>query len=133
ATEEKDLHRAGEDLARVREQHQHLAREAAEQASLLKGLEVEEADSRGEVAQGQAERAQREEKRQALAAEQTALQTELEVLRQQTVELQIRVASASERGESARKELEVLQGQRDELVMRQSRLASDAEAAAARA
>jgi len=133
ATEEKDLHRAGEDLSRARERLATLSREAAEQASLLAALEVEEADSRGEVAQGQAERAQREEKRQTLAAEQAELVAGLEAQRAETVALQIRVASASERGESARKELETLQIQRDELVLRQSRLASEAEAADARA
>src|SRR5690606_4002168 len=108
-------------------------RELADLAAQRAGLAAEETDSRGEVAQGQAERAQREEKRTALAAEQGALSGQLEARRQEVVELQIKVASASERGTSARKELEGLRTRRDELVLRQTRLLASVEEAEAHA
>ncbi|HLT30509.1 MAG TPA: chromosome segregation protein SMC [Myxococcaceae bacterium] len=129
ATEEKDLHRAGEELSRVRERLGSIDREVADLTAQLSGLATEEVERRGEVAQSQAERAQREEKRAALAEEQAAIAGELEARRAEVVELQIKVASASERGASARKELEGLRSQRDELVMRQTRLLAAVEEA----
>jgi chromosome segregation protein len=122
AEEVKDLHRAGEDLARVRERVGGLSRDEAQLRGALASLDAEEGDSRGEVAQGQADRTAREERVRELSAELEAARARAATLSQEVLTLRVKVASNSERGDSARKELDSLLLQRDELVARQARV-----------
>ncbi|MCI0670712.1 MAG: chromosome segregation protein SMC, partial [Myxococcaceae bacterium] len=132
AAEQKDLHRAGEDLARVRERLSALARDESQLQDALSSLSAEEADSRGQVVQGQADRQAREERVREQGAELVTLRGTLETHTQEVLSLRVRVASNSERGDSTRKELESLLGQRDELLTRQARQESMAREGATR-
>jgi chromosome segregation protein len=122
ASQEKDLHKAGEDLARVRERLRALESEDAQLAQSQSALAHEEETSRGEVAHGQADREGREERVKQLAAEQEALRHRAEAANNELTGLRIKVAAGSERGESARKELESLVTQRKDMEARVTRL-----------
>lgn len=122
ASQEKDLHKAGEDLARVRERLRALESEDAQLAQSHNALAHEEETSRGEVAHGQADREGREERVKQLAGEQESLRQRAETANGELTGLRIKVAAGSERGESARKELESLVTQRKDMETRVTRL-----------
>jgi len=122
ASQEKDLHKAGEDLARVRERLRALESEDAQLAQSHSALAHEEETSRGEVAHGQADREGREERVKQLAGEQESLRQRAETANGELTGLRIKVAAGSERGESARKELESLVTQRKDMETRIIRL-----------
>jgi chromosome segregation protein len=122
ASQEKDLHKAGEDLARVRERLRALESEDAQLAQSHSALAHEEETSRGEVAHGQADREGREERVKQLAAEQESLRLRAETANGELTGLRIKVAAGSERGESARKELDSLVTQRKDMETRVTRL-----------
>ncbi|WP_164020454.1 chromosome segregation protein SMC [Pyxidicoccus trucidator] len=122
ASQEKDLHKAGEDLARVRERVRALESEDAQLAQSHSALAHEEETSRGEVAHGQADREGREERVKQLAGEQESLRQRSETANGELTGLRIKVAAGSERGESARKELESLVTQRKDMETRITRL-----------
>ncbi|WP_434348299.1 chromosome segregation protein SMC [Myxococcus virescens] len=122
ASQEKDLHKAGEDLARVRERVRALEVEEGQLAQSQQALEHEEEASRGEVAHGQADREGREERVKQLVSEQESLRLRAETANGELTGLRIKVAAGSERGESARKELDSLVSQRQDMETRIARL-----------
>ncbi len=122
ASQEKDLHKAGEDLARLRERLHQLDTEDAQLAHAHQALVHEEESSRGEVAHGQADREAREEKVRQLGAELESLRHRAEGLSGELTALRVKVAAGSERGEAARKELESLLSQKAEMTGRVERL-----------
>jgi chromosome segregation protein len=122
AHQEKDLHKASEDLARVRERVAALEAEEVQLAHSHGGLVHEEENSRGEVAHGQADREAREERVRQLSAELESLKQRADTASSELMALRIKVAAGSERGESARKELESLIAQRREMEERIHRL-----------
>jgi chromosome segregation protein len=122
ASQEKDLHRASEDLARLRERLSGLDGEQAKLGQAFAGLEAEEEASRGEVAHGHTDRAAREDKLKELVGELEALRGRAEGLSGELTALRVKVAANTERGESARKELEQTRAQRAEVEGRIGRL-----------
>ncbi len=122
ATQEKDLHRAGEDLSRLRERLAALDSEDSQLLQSLNALEAEEEASRGEVAHGQTEKAAREDGLRQLAAELDSLRSRGDALAQELTTLRIKVAANNERVDSARKELEQLRAQEAEVTTRVARL-----------
>jgi chromosome segregation protein len=122
ASQEKDLHKASEDLARVRERLNTLAGEESHLAHSHGALVHEEENSRGEVAHGQADREGREERVRQLSAELESLKQRADTVSAELMALRIKVAAGSERGESARKELESLLTQKREMEDRVHRL-----------
>ncbi|WP_225413901.1 chromosome segregation protein SMC [Stigmatella hybrida] len=122
ASQQKDLHKASEDLARVRERLSTLDSEDAQLSHSHGALLNEEENSRGEVAHGQADREGREERVRQLSGEMETLKQRADTLSAELMALRIKVASGSERGESARKELESLLTQRREMEGRVHRL-----------
>ena len=122
ATQEKDLHRAGEELARVRERLGALGSEEDQLSQVLSALLSEEESSRGEVAHGQTDRASREEKVRQLTAELEAQKGRAELAQTDLTGLKIKVASHSERGDSVRRDVERLSAQNAELAGRLARL-----------
>ncbi|MEN9796707.1 MAG: hypothetical protein RL653_403, partial [Pseudomonadota bacterium] len=121
ATDEKDLHRAGEELSRARERLGTLDAELGEQDAQLAALATEEETSRGEVAHGQADREQREERLRQMTAELEALKLRHEGLSAEVTSLRVKAAAGSERGEAARKELESARAQLAEVQSRLER------------
>jgi len=121
ATDEKDLHRAGEELSRARERLLQLESELGEQDTQLAALSSEEETSRGEVAHGQADREQREERLRQMGAELEALKLRQEALSSEVTSLRVKAAAGSERGEAARKELESARAQLAEATSRLER------------
>jgi len=124
ATDEKDLHRAGEELSRARERLLHLEAELGEQDTQLAALASEEETSRGEVAHGQADREQREERLRQMTAELEGLKLRQEALSSEVTSLRVKAAAGSERGEAARKELESARAQLAEARSRLERAES---------
>lgn len=122
ANQEKDLHKAGEDLARVRERVNALDSEEGQLAHSHGALVHEEENSRGEVAHGQADRDAREERVRQLTGELDSLRHRAESLSSELTALRVKVAAGSERGEAARKELEGLISRRAEMSARVERL-----------
>ncbi|RJS19301.1 chromosome segregation protein SMC [Corallococcus sp. H22C18031201] len=124
ASQEKDLHKASEDLARVRERLRSLETEESQFAQSHTALVNEEETSRGEVAHGQADREAREERVRQLAGEMESLRQRADAASAELTGLRIKVAAGSERGEAARKELESLITQRKDMESRTGRLQS---------
>jgi chromosome segregation protein len=122
ASQEKDLHKASEDLARVRERLAAVEAEEVQLAHSHGALVHEEENSRGEVAHGQADREGREERVRQLTSELESLKQRSETASSELTGLRIKVAAGSERGEAARKELESLISQRKEMEERIHRL-----------
>jgi chromosome segregation protein len=122
ASQEKDLHKAGEDLARVRERLGSLDAEDSQLAHAHGALLHEEENSRGEVTHGQADREGREERVRQLTTELETLKQRADAASAELTGLRIKVASGSERGEAARRELDSLVNQRREMEERISRL-----------
>jgi chromosome segregation protein len=122
ATQEKDLHRAGEELARVRERLGALGGEEGQLSQSLEALLAEEESSRGEVLHGQTDRAGREDKVRQLTAELEAVKGRVELAQSDLTTLKVKVASHSERGDSVRRDVERLAAQNAELAGRITRL-----------
>jgi chromosome segregation protein len=122
ASQEKDLHKASEDLARVRERLSTLDSEEAHLSHSHGALVHEEENSRGEVAHGQADREAREERVRQLSGEMETLKQRADIVSSELMGLRVKVAAGSERGEAARKELESLLSQRREMEDRIHRL-----------
>ncbi|RYZ44895.1 MAG: chromosome segregation protein SMC, partial [Myxococcaceae bacterium] len=122
ASQEKDLHKASEDLSKVRERLRALEGEEGQLAQSHTALTNEEESSRGEVAHGQADREAREERVRQYAGELEGLRQRADTAASDLMGLRVKVAAGSERGESARKELESLVAQRRDMETRVSRL-----------
>ncbi|MBX5483479.1 MAG: chromosome segregation protein SMC [Myxococcaceae bacterium] len=122
ATWEKDLHKAGEDLARLRDRIAALEREGEQLGASMNALAAEEEALRGEVAHGQTEKAAREDGIRGMAVELESLKQRAEALGNELTALRVKVAQNNERGDSARKELEQLRAQEAELKARAARL-----------
>ncbi|MGQ0507877.1 MAG: chromosome segregation protein SMC, partial [Myxococcaceae bacterium] len=121
ATQEKDLHKTGEDLARLRDRLGTLEQEDGQLQAQLAGLESDEEASRGEVAHGQTDRDLRGERVRQLGAELEALKVRADMLNAELTSLRVKVAANTERGGAARKDLEQLLAQRDENALRAHR------------
>ncbi|HSP81668.1 MAG TPA: chromosome segregation protein SMC, partial [Myxococcaceae bacterium] len=124
ASQEKDLHKAGEDLARVRDRLRALDGEDEQLGQMYDGLAHEEENSRGEVAHGQADREAREERVKQLVGELESLKHRAEEASASLTALRVKVAAGSERGDAARKELESLLSQKEEVAGRVHKLES---------
>ncbi|WP_309893337.1 chromosome segregation protein SMC [Archangium sp.] len=124
ANQEKDLHKASEDLARVRDRLRALDADESQLAHMYEGLAHEEENSRGEVAHGQADRESREERVKQLVGELESLKQKAETASSNLTSLRVKVAAGGERGESARKELESLLAQKEEMANRVRKLES---------
>lgn len=122
ASQEKDLHKASEDLSKVRERLRSLEGEEGQLTQSHTALTNEEESSRGEVAHGQADRESREERVRQYAGELEGLRQRADTASSDLMGLRVKVAAGSERGESARKELESLVAQRRDMEARTSRL-----------
>ncbi|HEX8819537.1 MAG TPA: chromosome segregation protein SMC [Archangium sp.] len=122
ANQEKDLHKASEDLARVRDRVRALDADESQLAHMYEGLAHEEENSRGEVAHGQADRESREERVKQLVGELESLKQRAETASGNLTSLRVKVAAGGERGESARKELESLLAQKEEMASRVRKL-----------
>ncbi len=122
ANHEKDLHRAGADLSRLRDRIGALQTEEEQFQQNVTGLEAEEEASRGEVAHGQADHQRREEQVKEITAELESLKQRAADASASLTSLRVKVAAGSERGEAARKELEQLVASRSELEGRIDRL-----------
>ncbi|HEY0093555.1 MAG TPA: chromosome segregation protein SMC, partial [Archangium sp.] len=122
AHQEKDLHKASEDLARVRDRLRALDADESQLAHMYEGLAHEEENSRGEVAHGQADRESREERVKQLVGELESLKQKAETASANLTSLRVKVAAGGERGESARKELESLLAQKEEMANRVRKL-----------
>jgi chromosome segregation protein len=124
ASQEKDLHKASEDLARVRDRLRALDADEAQLTQMYDGLAHEEENSRGEVAHGQADREAREERVKQLVGELESLKQRAETATANLTSLKVKVAAGGERGEAARKELESLLAQKEEMASRVRKLES---------
>ncbi len=122
ATQEKDLHKAGEDLARLRDRLGALDSEESGLQQQLAGVESDEEASRGEVAHGQADREVREDRVRQMGADLEALKARAEAIAGELTALRVKVAANTERGGAARKDLEQLLAQREEMTARTARL-----------
>ncbi|MFL5318097.1 MAG: chromosome segregation protein SMC, partial [Myxococcaceae bacterium] len=118
ATQEKDLHRAGEDLSRIRERVNGLDVEHLQLTQQHQAVGSEEENSRGEVAHGAADREQREERVRQLTSELETLKHRHEALSAEVTSLRVKVAAATEKGEAARKDLETIRSQQTEVTSR---------------
>ncbi|WP_434389258.1 chromosome segregation protein SMC [Melittangium boletus] len=124
AHQEKDLHKASEDLARVRDRLRSLDADESQLVHMYEGLAHEEENSRGEVAHGQADREAREERVKQLLGELESLKQRAETASSNLMGLKVKVAAGGERGDSARKELESLLAQKEEMASRVRKLES---------
>ena len=122
ASQEKDLHRAAEDLTRLRERLGGIEAEDQHLAQALVTLELEEEANRGEVAHARADRAGREDRVRNLAEELTTLRGAADQKAAELTSLRIKVAAHTERGDATRRELERLLTQRRELSGRIGKL-----------
>ena len=129
---EKDLTRAAESLAELRERLSAAGLEADGLQRAWAQVQHEEEASRGEVAHALAERATREAAVKALAERIESLRTSAEAHQAELVELHVRRAAHAERGEAARRTLGEAAGSRDQLLARRARLEEAASASAAR-
>ncbi|WNG28496.1 chromosome segregation protein SMC [Cystobacter fuscus] len=132
ASQEKDLHKASEDLARVRDRIRAVDAEETQLAHMYEGLAHEEENSRGEVAHGQTDREAREERVKQLLGELESLKQRADAATGQLTSLKVKVAAGGERGEAARKELESLLAQREEMASRVRKLESTVREGASR-
>jgi chromosome segregation protein len=130
---EKDLSRAAELLAALRERLSSAGLEAESLHQALLSVQREEETSRGEVAHAQAERAAREEGARDLAERIESLRTSAEAHQSELLELQVSRAAHAERGEAARRTLAEAVASRDQLVFRGERLLDSHRQAVARA
>jgi len=122
ATQEKDLHKAGEDLARLRERIHALDDEEGQLSRSLDALTLEEEGSRGEVAHAQADKESREERVRQLTSELESLKHKADGLAANLTAIKVKLAASTERSESARKELEAYRAQQTEHAERRVRL-----------
>ncbi|MGO9832364.1 MAG: chromosome segregation protein SMC, partial [Myxococcaceae bacterium] len=119
---EKDLSRAAELLASLRERLSAAGLEAEGLHHSLLQVQREEETSREEVAHGQAERAALEERVKQLAERIESLSTSAEAHQAELLELQVSRAAHAERGEAARRTLAEAVASRDQLILRGARL-----------
>ncbi len=123
ATQEKDLHKAAADLAKLRERLTVLDQEEAQLRGQLEQVQRDEEASRGELAHGQAEKESRDERVRQLSAELDTLKRKAEALSDQVTQLRVQVASQAEKSEAGKKELEQRRAQVVEVTERLQRLA----------
>ena len=119
---EKDLTRAAELLAALRERLSAAGLEAESLHQALLQVQREEETSRGEVAHAQAERAAREEGVKDLAERIETLRTSAEAHQVELLDLQVRRAAHAERSDAARRTLAEAVASRDQLLSRSARL-----------
>ncbi|MFZ5470694.1 MAG: chromosome segregation protein SMC [Myxococcota bacterium] len=122
ATQEKDLHKAGEDLSKLRERIAVLELEKAQMAEGLAALAVEEEAARGELVFGQTDRDGREERVRQMALEVETLKAKGSSLTDELTALRVKVAAAGEKAEAAKKEVEQLVTQGVEVDERLAKL-----------
>ncbi|MFN0061022.1 MAG: chromosome segregation protein SMC [Myxococcaceae bacterium] len=126
AHQEKDLHKAGEDLSRLRSRLTLLEAEGQEIAAVAERLLLDEASARTALAEAQAERGAGEESLRRLAGEMETLKLEAEVLTSDLTAIQVRAAAHAERSEAVRREQEAVRGLREEATARLDKLAETA-------
>jgi chromosome segregation protein len=120
--QEKDLHKAGEDLSKLRDRLTALEGEDRQLEQGWSALLAEEEASRGEVMHGQTDRETREDRVRQMALEAEGLKAKLEALQAELTSLRIKVASNAEKAEGAKKEAERITHQMAELTERLTRL-----------
>ncbi len=122
ATHEKDLHTAGSGLVKLRERIAGLQAESGELTRTIASVDLELEAARGEAAHGETDRQAREDRVRLLQGELDSLEARAQVIRVETTELKVKVASTSERGQAARAAVDALSAQSRELTERQERL-----------
>ena len=122
ASQEKDLHRAVEDLTRVRQRLFSLTAEDAQLTEALRTVELESGASRDEVGHAQADRAGREERVKELSAQMVTLREAADVRAAELTTLKVTLAAHTERLESTRRELSRIDGQQREVTGRIDKL-----------
>jgi chromosome segregation protein len=120
-SQEKDLHKAHEDLARIQERVAALDGERQELAAALATVETEEGASRGAVAHGQTDREAREERLRQMGAELDALERRARTVSDELTLIRVKVAENVQRQEALQRELEQLAAQRAEVQVRAER------------
>ncbi|MBI3181239.1 MAG: chromosome segregation protein SMC [Myxococcales bacterium] len=121
ASLQKDLHKAAEDLSRLREWAAVLDREDRQLSEELSGLAAEEEAARGELTFGQTDRDRREEGVRLLLSEAETLKVRTEALGSELTALRVKLAASTEKAESARQEIDRLASQRAEVAGRLAR------------
>ncbi len=127
ATHEKDLVQAGQGLSKLRERIEVVTAEAAQLSESLRILGSEQESFRGELAHAQTDRDAREERVGLMTAELATLSARAESFSVQLTEAKVRVASASEKGDAARRAVDQLQAQEREVTERTATLANERE------
>jgi chromosome segregation protein len=122
ASQEKDLHKAAEDLSKMRERLTALAGEDRLLDESLVALATEEEAARGELAHGHNDREQREDTVRELSAELETLKAKGSSLADDLTALRVKTAAEAEKGEATRKEIEQLEAQGMEVRERIARL-----------
>ncbi|MBI5547023.1 MAG: chromosome segregation protein SMC, partial [Deltaproteobacteria bacterium] len=103
--QEKDLHKANEDLSRTRERLEKLALEIGGMQRALSEIAAEETSASGRSAQAESEREGREGRVRELSEQLAGMRTRLTELNAERESLQVKVAADFERRESVEKSL----------------------------
>ncbi len=122
AGHEKDLHSAGSGLVKLRDRIAGVQAEVDQLEASKSSMEFELESSRGEVAHGQTDREQRDERVKMMTAERETLEQKIAALSAEVTTLKVKCASVSERGAAARNRVDGLSAQADELSERAGRL-----------
>ncbi len=126
AAQEKDLHKAAEDLTKLRARFGGVEDEDRQLTEALEALAAEERTVRGDLAYGQTDREQHEDTVRELAAELETLKAKAASLGDDLTALRVKTAAGVEKSEAARKEIDQLEAQRAELCDRLERLGASA-------
>jgi chromosome segregation protein len=123
-TQERDLHKASEDLLRVRERIAAASNEERQSVSTLSKLDAAEQSSRGEMAHGQSDRDSRESRVRRMGLELETLKDRADQLSHQLTSARVKAAANAERREAGRKEFEQLSTRRREIAGEWERLSA---------
>jgi chromosome segregation protein len=133
ATQEKDLHKASEDLARIRERVAALDAEGRQLGLSQAEVEAVMESSRGAVAHGQTERETREEYLRQMGGELEGLERRASTVNDELTQRRVKVAENGQRQEALQRELEQMAAQQAELEVRAERRMEEVGQAEARA
>ncbi len=120
--QEKDLHKANEDLSRTRERLEKLSLELDGMQRALSEIAVEETSASGQSAQAESEREGRENRVRELSEHLASVRTRMAELNAERTNLQVKVAADFERREGVEKSLMRASSTLNELGERRLRL-----------
>ncbi len=130
--QEKDLHKASEDLAQARERMERLDRDVELMQRALSEFSAEETSAAGQSAQAESERETREARVRELSESLATLRAKVNDLNAERTELQVKVAADFERREGIDRALARAETTRTELAERRARLETTVEQASHR-